>query len=174
MASCSLATLQEQACANGFLKVTEKQFNAILLVQLANLGANTLTLDELQAQACANKFKAVNEKQFRAAWLQMLCNLTENTIEPCVNLIPDGTVYNEIGRCNISAFLSPSTTYTITFGVSEFQLLNSISNGSNQETFFPPPTVQQFTTDNAGFVNDVLLTLLPGLNVPVTATICEV
>jgi hypothetical protein len=176
MASCSLATLQAQACANGFLDLDKKSARAIELQLVKTISGDTSTLAHLLAKACANGFLNVNENDFRAIQETFLFNLAacESPPEPvCVNLIPDGSVYSGSSFILINtigpSILQENTTYQITFGANETLLA---SQGGIPPTLYAPGTYT-FTTgtvDSGGRLS--LLTNVTGSLV--TATICEV
>lgn len=176
MASCNLATLQADACANGFLDLSEKQAGAASLQYFANIIGNTLTLEQLLAQACSNEFHLASEKQAIAAELQLVCNMTDGLIADavdCVNLIPDGAMYGDQdieAAYYLSGFgsniLTVGNTYILTWGSNESMLQNgagvTFSPGTGLTTIFTAE--QPCDLISVGLVN----------NIPVTAVICEV
>jgi hypothetical protein len=167
MASCSLATLQAQACANGFLALDDKQADALILQLWANLSGNNLALDQLQAQACANHFKSLDSLGLDTVQLQMLCNMTEGlrTVSDCVNVIPAGSDYGQFGLFNLA--LTAGQTYQLTWGINED---SAVINGVQINN----PGVGEINT----FISDgEIFTLLAAVPIPnqvITATLCEV
>jgi len=184
MASCSLATLQADACANGFLTLVEsdpKAADAILLQLVSSLASNNYSVPELIKQACANGFFAADDKQGIAAELQLFCNLSEGLVEPveCINLIPEGSVYDNSGRFYVrgggggATLLQVGGTYLVTFGANE----SSMNDGSYGVTYLKVSSPSfQFTYAGIGSAGDIgcYFHSIAGQNLPVTATICEV
>ena len=170
MASCSLASLQAQACANGFFGLSAK--DAIELQFWHYLSKNTLTLAQLKAQACANGFSSVDQKDFRAIELQLLCNIYggSSPVPGPVNLIPAGAHYNDWAY-DVSNLLQPGGTYKLTWGTNEldFSYGNSVTIGNpgagQTSTFTYPQIGGPADLDEIGAVSAGL---------PVTATICSV
>jgi hypothetical protein len=185
MASCSLASLQAQACANGFFGLDPKSARAIELQLVKNLSGDTSTLAQLKTQACANGFLSVNENEFRIAQETLLFALAgcESPSEPetgCVNLILDGAVYDNTGRYYLrgsdgrnppATILELGATYILTFGLNDSLVNNQSSGGlwlSQQGTYtFTYPGVGG---DLGFYIRSV--NAAPGI--PVTATVCAV
>lgn len=76
MATCSLGTLQAQACANGFTCLDPDTSRAVELQLWKNLAGDDSTLGELISQACSNQFLCVSQSPqlFKSVYLQLLCN----------------------------------------------------------------------------------------------------
>jgi hypothetical protein len=125
------------------------------------------SLATLQAQACANGFLDLDKKTANAAILQLLCNIIGgDSSDECVNLIPDGAVYDGFGTYELDFLLSFPATYQIIFGNNDSHFYIS---GGTSPTIFAPGTFQ-FTT-----VSFETISLTSGVpNSLVTATICAV
>lgn len=83
MAECSVADLQEQACASEFIQAAANPVlaRALELQLLYLISGSTATLAELQAEACSNKFMqiAADPVKADAIRLQLLCNISGGT-----------------------------------------------------------------------------------------------
>jgi len=189
MAVCNLATLQAQACANGFFGLSAKDARAIELQFWHYLSKNTLTLAQLKAQACANGFSSVDQKDFRAIELQLLCNIyggESSGSGGCTNLIPDGATYDVAGRYYLrggdgnnptASIIQFGGTYLLTWGNNEY-LAHDMSEGGG--VVFSPasgqpgtlPTLQFTYNGPGGDLGFCLTSQTPGARV--TATICSV
>lgn len=133
----------------------------------------TCNLATLTEQACANGFFDLDKAQVRAATLQLLCNIIggEPDPTPCVNLIPDGAVYNSVGggHYNLPNLIC-GATYQITFGVNDANIDNT---SGVPVQYVPPPNAGDVKTFVAACVG--LCTIIgKGHYIPVTATLCLV
>ena len=184
MAVCNLATLQAQACANGFFGLSAKDARAIELQFWHYLSKNTLTVAQLKAQACANGFSSVDQKDFRAIELQLLCNIyggESSGSGGCTNLIPDGAAYDVFGRYYLrgvdpitlvnSTIIQYGGTYLLTWGNNDHLYYDE----SNPPNVFSPGVgrTTQFTYNGAG--GDLGFYFRFGIaGLPVTATLYSV
>jgi hypothetical protein len=84
----------------------------------------------------------------------------------CVNLIPDGAMFDDNGFYNVSSLLQPNTTYQITFGANDTSL---VVDGGNPP-YVNPPGTSTFTTFDSPF----LVVIVGNPDSLVTAQICTV
>lgn len=105
----------------------------------------------------------------KAAALDYISKILQITeLSDCVNVIPDGTVYNGAGTLNIHSFLTGGTAYQISFGGNDNHL--SFTNPDGDPSNIYAPGTMIFTTHNP-----LLVAELHGIpDAPVTAIICAV
>lgn len=99
------------------------------------------------------------------ALIALLFDANSGAIAPCVNLIPEGSVYDVDGQFGLSLLLTPGTTYQIIFGGNDLEFLNTYGNPID----LLPPGTFQFTSES---YDSAYLIGTP--NSSVTATICAV
>lgn len=169
MSSCSLASLQADACANGFLDLSEGDANAAILQLLYNVAGETATLSQLQTQSCSNYFLQADKGMQEVLLLQLLCNVNGGVApSECVNLIPDDAQYDDDkANYDLSGLLTVGEFYSITWGENEDSLTINAATTANPGA----GTVTIFSYDeqlDAAYLSG------NGVSIPVTATICQI
>ena len=152
-----------QSCVPDGLKVPA------LIVLLADLaGVSPDPHDLIENSVCINS--CIPPGLQMSVLINLFAQIADITA-PCVNVIPDGTTYFFFSnKYDLSALLTPNTTYQITFGANEL----SLDNADGTPTHLDAPGTWQFTTGPMNVLHPTLNSIIGDPGLPVTATICAI